>query len=228
MSCPPSSSESQRVRDIFERDAPKYDRQISFFEKVLFGGGREWVCSRAEGEVLEIAAGTGRNLSFYPPSVRLTMTEFTPAMLEIALQRQAELGREAELREGDAQQLDFPDESFDTVVCTLGLCTIPDDRAAVREVRRVLRPGGRFLLLEHVRSPRGVIRAVQHALDPLAVRFEGDHIAREPLEHLRAEDFEVERVERSKLGIVERVVARRPASAQTADTTRSRPSRLAR
>jgi ubiquinone/menaquinone biosynthesis C-methylase UbiE len=211
MSRPPTASESERVRDIFEHEAPKYDRQISFFEKVLFGGGREWVCSQAEGEVLEIAAGTGRNLPFYPPSVRLTMTEFTPAMLEIARQRQAELGREAELREGDAQQLDFPDESFDTVVCTLGLCTIPDDRAAVREVRRVLRPGGRFLLLEHVRSPRGAVRAVQHALDPLAVRFEGDHIAREPLEHLRAEGFEVERLERSKLGIVERVAARKPA-----------------
>src|SRR5437588_9729895 len=119
----PTGSESQRVRDIFEREAPKYDRQISFFEKILFGGGREWVWSQAEGEVLEIAAGTGRNLSFYRPPVRLTMTEFTPAMLELARQRQAELGREAELREGDAQQLDFPDESFDTVVCTLGLCT---------------------------------------------------------------------------------------------------------
>jgi ubiquinone/menaquinone biosynthesis C-methylase UbiE len=206
-----SSGESQRVRDIFEREAPMYDRQIGFFEKVLFGGGREWVCSQAEGEVLEIASGTGRNLPFYPPSVRLTLTEFTPAMLELARRRQAELGREAELLEGDAQQLDFPDERFDTVVCTLGLCTIPDDRAAVREVRRVLRPGGRFLLLEHVRSPRRAIRAVQHALDPLAVRFQRDHIAREPLEHLRAEGFAVERLECSKLGIVERVTARRPA-----------------
>jgi ubiquinone/menaquinone biosynthesis C-methylase UbiE len=205
-----ATSESQRVRDIFEREAPKYDRQISFFERVLFGGGREWVCSQAEGEVLEIAAGTGRNLPFYSPSVRLTMTEFTPAMLELARQRQTQLGREAELREGDAQQLDFPDGSFDTVVCTLGLCTIPDDRAAVREVRRVLRPGGRFLLLEHVRSPNRAVRGVQRLLDPLFVRFEGDHIAREPLEQLRAEGFAVERLERSKLGIVERVVARKP------------------
>ena len=208
----PTGSESQRVRDIFEREAPKYDRQISFFEKILFGGGREWVCSQAKGEVLEIAAGTGRNLSFYPPSVRLTMTEFTPAMLEIARRRQSELGREAKLREGDAEQLEFPDESFDTVVCTLGLCTIPDDRAAVREVRRVLRPAGRFLLLEHVRSPSRAVRAVQRLLDPLFVRFEGDHIVREPLEHLRAEGFAVERLERSKLGIVERVAARKPAA----------------
>jgi ubiquinone/menaquinone biosynthesis C-methylase UbiE len=207
-----TAREAERVREIFERDADKYDRQISIFERVLFGGGREWVCSRATGDVLEIAAGTGRNLPFYPPQVRLTMTEFTPAMLEIARQRQAELGREADLREADAQQLDFPDQSFDTVVCTLGLCTIPDDRAAVREVRRVLRPGGRFLLLEHVRSPRRLVRAGQHLLDPLFVRFEGDHIAREPLEHLQAEGFIVERLERSKVGIVERVAARKPPS----------------
>ena len=140
------------------------------------------------------------------------MTEFTPAMLEIARRRQSELGREAKLREGDAQQLEFPDESFDTVVCTLGLCTIPDDRAAVREVRRVLRPAGRFLLLEHVRSPSRAVRAVQRLLDPLFVRFEGDHIVREPLEHLRAEGFAVERLERSKLGIVERVAAHKPAA----------------
>ena len=206
-----SSSESQRVRDIFEREAGKYDRQISFFEKALFGGGREWVCSQAEGEVLEIAAGTGRNLAFYPPHVRVTMTEFTPAMLDIARKRRAELGREADLREGDAQQLEFPDDSFDTVVCTLGLCTIPDDGAAVREVRRVLRPGGRFLLLEHVRSPLRMVRAVQRLLDPLFVRFEGDHIMREPLEHLRAEGFAIERLERSKAGIVERVAARKPS-----------------
>lgn len=104
-------------------------------------------------------------------------------MLEIARERQSKLGRKADLHVGDAQQLEFPNERFDTVVCTLGLCTIPDDRAAVREVHRVLRPGGRFLLLEHVRSPRRAIRIGQHLLDPVFVRFEGDHIAREPLAH---------------------------------------------
>ena len=87
----------------------------------------------------------------------------------------------------------------------------PADRAAVVEVRRVLRPGGRFLLLEHVRSPLLPIPLGQRLLEPLAVRFEADHLLREPLEHLRAEGFEVERLQRSKLGIVERVSARKPA-----------------
>jgi ubiquinone/menaquinone biosynthesis C-methylase UbiE len=106
--------------------------------------------------------------------------------------------------------LEFADESFDTVVCTLGLCTIPDPRRAVAEALRVLRPGGRLLLLEHVRSPVRVVGVVQRLLDPWSVRFAGDHLTREPLDHLGAEGFEVERVERSKWGIVERVAARKP------------------
>jgi len=76
-------------------------------------------------------------------------------------------------------------------------------------MKRVLRPGGRALLLEHVRSPRFAVRAVQRALEPLAVWLEGDHLLREPLELLQAEGFEIEEVERRKLGIVERVAARR-------------------
>jgi ubiquinone/menaquinone biosynthesis C-methylase UbiE len=201
---------TEAVRGHYDKTASRYDRQIKFFERILFGDGRQWVCSQAEGDVLEIAAGTGRNLRYYPPRVRLTAIELSPEMLELARGAAAAAGRDADLRVGDAQALEFPDESFDTVVCTLSLCTIPDDRAAVTEAKRVLRPGGRFLLLEHVRSPVRAIRIGQRLLEPLMLRFEHDHLLREPLEHLRAEGFEVERLERSKLGIVERVAARKP------------------
>jgi ubiquinone/menaquinone biosynthesis C-methylase UbiE len=201
------AEETERVRALQDKEASRYDRRISFFEQLLFGGGREWVCSQAEGEVLEIAAGTGRNLPHYPEDIRLTAIELSPEMLAIAKQRAAELGHHANLRLGDAQALEFPDECFDTVVITLALCTIPDDRQAVREAHRVLRRGGRLLLLEHVRSPRLPVRAVQRLLDPLAVRFAADHLVREPLDHLGAAGFELERVERSKWGIVERVIA---------------------
>src|SRR6266542_2608495 len=202
--------ETERVLRLYEKEADKYDREMNFFDRLLFAGAREWVCAQAAGEVLEIGMGTGRNIPHYREDVRLTGVELSPAMLEIARARARELGRDVDLRVGDAQALEFPDESFDTVVCTLSLCTIPDDRAAVAEARRVLRPGGHFLLLEHVRSPRLPVRLGQRLLDPLAVRFEADHLLREPLAHLQAEGFDVERLERSKLGIVERVAARKP------------------
>jgi ubiquinone/menaquinone biosynthesis C-methylase UbiE len=207
-----AGSDTERVREHYEKTASGYDRQIGFFERILFGDGREWVCAQASGDVLEIAVGTGRNLPFYPSGVKLTGIELSPAMLAIAQERARASELEPDFRQGDAQQLDFPDDSFDTVVCTLALCTIPDHGAAVAEVMRVLRPGGRFLLLEHVRSPVAPVRAGQRILEPLFLRFEADHLTREPLEQLHAESFEVEGLERSKAGIVERVVARKPLS----------------
>ena len=207
---PVRATETDRVRRIQGKSAPSYDRRIRFFERVLFGDGRGWVCSQAEGEVLEIAAGTARNLPHYPTNARVTAVELSPEMAAIGQRRAEALGRAVDLRVGDAQKLDLEDESFDTVVCTLGLCTIPDPRAAVAEARRVLRPGGRYLGLEHVRSPITPVRWGERLLEPLFVRFEADHLTREPLDYLRAEGFEIERVERSKLGIVERVVARKP------------------
>jgi ubiquinone/menaquinone biosynthesis C-methylase UbiE len=202
-------TETERVRRIQDKEAPRYDRQISFFERILFGGGREWVCSQAEGDVLELAVGTARNLPFYPDHVRVTGVELSPQMLAIARRRAEDLGRDADLRLGDVQALEFPDESFDTVVCTLGLCTIPDDRKSATEAHRVLRPGGRFLLMEHVRSPSSPVQAVERLLDPLSVRFQGDHLLRDPLDYLASVGFDVERSERSKWGIVERVAARK-------------------
>jgi ubiquinone/menaquinone biosynthesis C-methylase UbiE len=205
-----NAAETERVRKIQDREAPRYDRQISIFERVLFGDGRRWVCEQARGDVLELAIGTARNLPYYPADVSLTGVELSPEMLAIGRRRADQLGRRVDLRVGDAQALGFAEESFDTVVCTLGLCTIPDPRRAVAEARRVLRPGGRLLLLEHVRSPVHAVRVVERLLEPLAVRFAADHLTREPLDYLGAEGFEIERLERSKWGIVERVGARKP------------------
>jgi ubiquinone/menaquinone biosynthesis C-methylase UbiE len=202
--------ETEKIRRVFEKQAPRYDRSIAFWEKVLFGDGREWVCSRAQGEVLEVAVGTGRNLAFYPEGVRLSGIDLSPAMLELARERARELGLAVDLREGDAQQLSFPDESFDTVVCTLSLCSVPDDRKAVAEMKRVLRPGGRLLLLDHIRAASGLGRAVQKALEVVTVPFEGEHLLRRPLEYVRAKGFRIEQRERYKGGIVERVSARKP------------------
>jgi ubiquinone/menaquinone biosynthesis C-methylase UbiE len=205
-----SQRDTQRVRRRYDAMAGRYDDLIAFAERLFFGGGREWVCSRAHGEVLEIAAGTGRNLPFYRADARLTAVELSPAMLEISRRRAEALGREADLRLGDAQDLPFPEARFDAVVCTLGLCTIPSPGLAVREATRVLKPGGRLLLLEHVRSPLLPVRALQTLLNPITVLVESDHLLREPLWNVEAEGLVVEALERSKWGIVEKLAARKP------------------
>src|SRR5215207_2949996 len=129
------SEQTERLKRHGEKEEPTYDRRMDFFERVLFGDGREWVCSRASGDVLEVAVGTGRNFPFYPQGVQLTGIDLSPAMLEIARKRADEVGVDADLREGDAQELPLPEASFDTVVCTLSLCNIPDDRRAIAEMK---------------------------------------------------------------------------------------------
>src|SRR2546430_1106059 len=122
---------TEGVRRYYDKTAREYNRQVKFYERILFGDGRHWVCSQAQGDVLEIAVGTGRNLRHYPDGVRLTGIELSPGMLELARREAAEVRPDADLRVGDAQALEFDDESFETVTCTLSLCTIPDDRRAV-------------------------------------------------------------------------------------------------
>jgi len=208
---PSTTATNQRLRRYWDRHARSYDRQMGFFDRRLFGDSRKWICSQATGQVLEVAIGTGLNLPLYPEDVQLTGIEWSPAMLDIARRRAEQLGRTADLREADAQHLPFPDASFDTVVCTLSLCAIPDDRQAVAEMIRVLRPGGRLLLLDHIVSSAWHARAVQRLLELVTVPYGGEHFRRRPLAHVQAAGLEIEQRDRLKLGIVERIAARKPA-----------------
>ncbi|MCC6179837.1 MAG: class I SAM-dependent methyltransferase [Chloroflexi bacterium] len=228
-----SSEATERQRRVWDKRAPTFDRSMGLMEKLLFGDGRLWISSRASGEVLEVAVGTGRNFRFYPDGVRLTGIELSAEMLAIARRQAADLGIPAELHLvlvqgdsegisfasfpklsrghalGDAQVLAFPDAAFDTVVCTFSLCGIPDDRRAVAEMKRVLRPGGRLLLIDHVPSSTWLWRGIQWLLEQVTVRVEGEYLLRRPLELVRAEGFEIEHAEWLKAGIVERISARK-------------------
>ncbi|HEX7162282.1 MAG TPA: methyltransferase domain-containing protein [Trebonia sp.] len=206
----PATATAQQ-KQVWDSAASSYDRQIAFFEKIQFGGGREWLAERARGRVLEVAIGTGRNLSYYPDGVTVTGIELSPAMLAIARRRAADLGRDANLQEGDAERLPFGDPSFDTVVCALALCSIPDPVAAIGEMKRVLVPGGRLLLLDHIGSTWPPVYATQWLFERITIRTAGEHFTRRQLSLVQAAGFQVVETERLKAGTVERIHAVKPA-----------------
>jgi ubiquinone/menaquinone biosynthesis C-methylase UbiE len=200
----------------WDRSARTYDRQMAFAERRLFADTRAWLCGQATGETLEVAIGTGLNLPFYPAAVRLTGVEWSGLMLAGARRRAHDLGLNVDLLQGDAQALSFPDGRFDTVVCTFALCSISDDRAALAEMARVLRPGGLLLLADHVVASSWPLRLLQALMDAVSVPLYDEHYRRRPLPLVRALGFDIERHDRFRLGIMERFAARKPSSTSIA------------
>jgi len=205
------SEDVERLRRYWDDHSGTYDKQMAFLDRKLFGDSRQWVCREAVGEVLEVGIGTGLNLGSYPEGVSLTGVDLSPGMLDHARRRAAASGRDVTLRVGDAHRLEFADASFDTVVCTFALGAIPDERRAVAEMWRVLRPGGQLRLADHVVSTAAPVRLLQRALELVTIPTGGEHFRRRPLLHVCELGFVVEQQERFTLGLVERVVARKPA-----------------
>ncbi len=207
-----ATGDPQRLRRYWDKHSRSYDKQMGFFDRKLFGDTRQWVCRQAVGDVLEVAVGTGLNLDSYPQDVRLSGIDLSPEMLAHARRRAEAGGRKVNLEVGDAHRLEFPDASFDTVVCTFSLCAIPYERRAIAEMWRVLRPGGRLLLADHVVSTSAPIRLLQRLLEVVTIPIGGENFRRRPVVHVRNQGFAIEQQERFKRGIVERVAARKPGS----------------
>ncbi|MGC5014531.1 class I SAM-dependent methyltransferase [Streptosporangium sp. DT93] len=207
------SPRDRRLRRYWDRQAGSYDRRLASVERRFLAGTRPWLCGQAAGETLEVAVGTGLNLAHYPGDVRLTGVEWSAPMLAVARRRAGDLGLAADLRQGDARALPFGDGRFDTVVCTFALCGIPDERMALAEMARVLRPGGTLLLADHVASSSWPVRVLQALLDAVSVPTAGEHYRRRPIREVRAMGFTVERHERFTLGVIERLAARKPDQA---------------
>lgn len=164
-------------------------------------GLRGRTLAAARGRVLELGFGTGLNLSHYPPAVhRIVAVDPNPGMADLARERIASAGIEVEHHQITAEALPFDARSFDSVVCTLTLCSIPKVDAALREVHRVLKPGGQFLFFEHGRHPQASIYKWQQRLNPLWRRvFDGCNINRDMAGLVRDSGLQVTALENSVL-----------------------------
>ena len=205
---------TERQRRFWDRAAPGYDRQMALLERIWFTGGREWIGERATGRVLEVAIGTGLNLQHYSPEVTVTGVELSAQMLARARDRIARgtTPRRTTLLEGDAERLPVADASYETVVCGLSLCSIPDPARARAEMRRALVPGGHLILVDHVGSTWPPIYAAQWLLERVTIRVAGEHFTRRQRPRVEAAGFEVVEAERRRAGTIERLRARRPAA----------------
>jgi ubiquinone/menaquinone biosynthesis C-methylase UbiE len=178
-----------------------YDRAMKATEEAGMRETRRQALSGASGRTVDIGAGTGINLGLYPPGLtELVLAEPYEHMLRRLRPKLVESGERVEVVEAPAESLPFPDDSFDTAVFTLVLCTVPDPKAALAEAARILRPGGKLIFVEHVRSPDPRLARWQDRLEtPWRLFGDGCHCNRDTVATLEASPFTVEQVERGEL-----------------------------
>ena len=177
--------------------AALYDLILGPAEKKFLGPHRAYLAGAARGRVLDVGSGTGANFTYYPPEAEVVGIEPDPHMLRRAQARADRLKRQIKLLADGAEQLPFPDGSFDVAVVTLVLCTVPDVDRALGELRRVLRPGGQLRFLEHVRARTAGWQRFQDIMTPLWKRIgAGCHPNRDTVGVIERAGFRVEELQR--------------------------------
>lgn len=186
------NSETRLTRKRYDRLAFFFDFLEAPVERYRFSMWRSKLLGRIAGErVLEVGVGTGKNLPYYPRGVKATAIDISPRMLERAKRKAEALRIDMDLREMDVQHLTFPDHVFDTVFATFAFCSVPDPTLGLRELRRVCKPGGKLLLLEHMRPGNPLLGIIFDLLNPMVVRMMGANINRRTIDNIRKAGWQV-------------------------------------
>lgn len=198
---------TRKLIQQWNHHATRYDRMSQPMEHMLgFKENRSRLFDGIRGDVLELGAGTGHSLPHYPRDAWVLASDISWNMLAQARRKAQALAQPVPFVLADAEDLPFRDGSFDAVVATGVFCCVPDPVRGLREARRVLKPGGRLLLIEHVR-PQGLLGWLFDFLDPLVSRLMGPHINRATVENLKAAGLAVMREENLHSDWVKLIVA---------------------
>ena len=192
-----------------------YDKLMGGSERRWLGDARRQLLVGLQGYVLEVGAGTGANFPFYPPQATVVATEPSQHMLRRAAEKAAAAQAHIETKLADAQDLPFPDRTFDAVVATLVFCTVPDPLKALNEARRVAKPGAPVLMIEHVHAETPVKRLLLSAWTPAQqVIGQGCHLNRETPKSVTSAGLHLEEVRTltTEMGLVPfvQILARAP------------------
>jgi phosphatidylethanolamine/phosphatidyl-N-methylethanolamine N-methyltransferase len=184
------SVSGDKIRQRYDRLAPWFDSLEGFLEGLLFRRYRKKLWAQVQGEhILEVGVGTGKNFGFYPERARMTAIDFSPKMLEQARRKQERKQVHVHLDLMDVQRLYYADNSFDTVIASFVFCSVPQPRKGLKELHRVLKPGGQLLLLEHVLSSNKVMAMMMNLINPLVIRLVGANINRQTVKNVQACPF---------------------------------------
>ncbi|MDQ0219983.1 class I SAM-dependent methyltransferase [Peribacillus cavernae] len=196
------------IKRRYNRISPVYE----WMDKMIKDQWRKDLLLEATGDVLEVGIGTGSNLLYYPDHITsLTGVDFSQGMLRHAREKvnKAALEFPVHLMEADIQNLPFPDHSFDVIVSTCVFCSVPDPVKGLTELKRVCKPEGKILMLEHMRSGNPMLGGVMDLLNPLTVRLWGANINRKTLENIEKANLTIKEME-NLMGTIMRKIEIQP------------------
>lgn len=207
---PMKDKATEAARKRYNRIAFAYDFMEGFAERWRFSKWRRMLWSKVDGRnILEVGVGTGKNFPYYPADAEITAIDFSEKMLARAPDKARNRGVKVCLLQMDVQKLEFADNTFDTVVATFVFCSVPDPILGLKEVERVLKPGGKLLLLEHVLAANRTLALLMNLVNPVVVRLMGPNINRQTIDNVARSGLVIDRVTHLAAGIFNLIEARK-------------------